>query len=66
VSAGAVERWWTTAGDRVEVYRDIEDQYRWTVRAANGEIVEQGESHPDKRDAVAAAERHHPRVGAES
>jgi len=61
-----VERWWTTGGDRVEVWQDIEGQYRWTVRAANGEVVGSGEAHPRRENAVRAAERHHPRVEAES
>lgn len=59
--------WTTHHGDEVEVWRagrlkHDEDVWRWRVRAGNGEIVGSGEAHPDIDDAIAAAERHHPRV----
>jgi hypothetical protein len=41
-------------GERVE--------WRWHVQARNNRILEQGEGHPSKRNAVRAALRHHPRV----
>jgi hypothetical protein len=67
-------KWPTSGGDTVEVYetaitclRDdcavYHREYRYRVTAANGEIVEQGsEGYTRKAAAVAAAERHHPRV----
>lgn len=54
--------WTTTGGDRVHVYQDEAGEWRWQVRAPNGEIVGTGESHPDRSDAVTAASRHHPEV----
>lgn len=60
--------WTTSHGDEVEVWRagrvraDDTDVWRWRVRAANGEIVGSGEGHPRVEDAIAAAERHHPRA----
>lgn len=45
-----------------EVFRDAEDEWRWRLRAKNGEIVAQSEGYPSKsnaergaRDARAAA-----------
>jgi len=65
--------WTTTHGDTVEVYltkfedgtlaRLLGPSWRYRVRAANNKIVEWGESYTRRRAAVAAAERHHPRVG---
>lgn len=52
----------TTGGDRVHVYKDVSGEWRWQVRAANGEIVGSGEGHPNRVDAVSAAWRHHPEV----
>lgn len=60
-----IATWITNRGDVVRV-RAARDGYRWTVRAANGEVVGSGEAHPDFEDAVAAAERHHPHVEAGS
>ena len=70
-----VDSWRTTSGDKVEVYRGsvgcsnprcdlahYAGDYRWRVRAGNGEIVGQGEGHPRKANAVEAAKRHHPAV----
>jgi len=37
---------------RAEVYRDRFGEWRWRVKAANGEIVAQGESYTRKRDAL--------------
>jgi uncharacterized protein YegP (UPF0339 family) len=56
------EQWMTSNGDQVHVFQDRHGDWRWHVRAGNGEIVGQGESHPERSSAVAAAERHHPRV----
>jgi uncharacterized protein YegP (UPF0339 family) len=56
------DTWLTTGGDRVHIYRDDAGEWRWQVRAGNGEIVGSGEGHPSRGDAVAAAERHHPEV----
>jgi hypothetical protein len=70
-----VDSWPTTGGDRVEIFRNAigcdnpgcdlahyAGDYYWRVRAGNGEIVGQGEGHPRKANAVAAARRHHPPV----
>jgi uncharacterized protein YegP (UPF0339 family) len=54
--------WTTTGGDKVTIYLTEDKQFAWRVRAANGEIVGHGESHIRLTDAIAAAERHHPRV----
>jgi hypothetical protein len=70
------ESWTTTGGDRVTVFsrtvlsrpllrrsRVVGTTWHWHVRAAgNNEIVEHGEAYRRRIDAVAAAERHHPRV----
>lgn len=70
--------WPTAGGDKVEVYATATTclrtectiahrEYRYRVRAANGEIVETGsEGYTRKAAAIEAAERHHPRVEAES
>ena len=40
---------------RVEFYKSgLLRQWRWRVRAANGEIVASGESHSSQRDAMRA------------
>jgi hypothetical protein len=69
-----VIKWRTTGGDAVEVYATparclrtecttAHREYRYRVRAANGEIVEQGsEGYTRKAAAVEAAGRHHPQV----
>lgn len=54
--------WRTSMGDTVTVFRTVDGQFAWHVQAANGEVVGQGESHPHRADAIAAAERHHPRI----
>lgn len=59
-----VESWVTLHGDVVEVFT-TGSEYRWHVQARNGEIVGQGEGHPQLSDAVSAAERHHPPVASE-
>jgi hypothetical protein len=62
----AEERWTTTHGDVVEVWRvpraDRVEDWRWHVQARNGEIVEQGEGYTRKESACAAAKRHHPYI----
>lgn len=61
-----VRAWKTEHGDVVSVYRNQDgSEYRWHVRAANGEIVGQGESHSELSVAVTAAKRHHPPVASE-
>lgn len=57
--------WKTTHGDTVEVYEAGNGEYRWRIQAGNGEVVEQGESHPVPWNAIAAAERHHPPVASD-
>ena len=59
------ESWSTTHGDRVSVFQRLTvlgTKWRYHVVAANGELVESGESYSRRIDAVTAAERHHPRV----
>lgn len=56
------DTWLTTGGDRVHIFQGEDGQFHWHVRAANGEIVGQGEAHPRRETAIAAAERHHPRL----
>lgn len=41
--------------DYVRVYRDTAGEFRWAAVAGNGEIVAEGESHRDLRDAARAA-----------
>lgn len=66
-------KWRTNHGDTVEVYATAaaclrpecttaHREYRYRIRAANGEIVEHGEAYSRKADAIEAAGRHHPRV----
>jgi hypothetical protein len=62
------EQTWTTAhGDTVTVWQAAPPgrllNWRWHVHAANGEIVGQGQGHTRRRNARAAAMRHHPPVG---
>lgn len=45
---------------QVELIRDTEGEFRFRVRADNGEIVAQGESYTRKSDAKEAAEREFP------
>lgn len=68
--------WSTTHGDTVEVYgiwwtrmnvltggSERVGEFRYRVRSANGEIVEQGsEGYTGREAAIEAAERHHPAV----
>jgi hypothetical protein len=63
------ETWTTNHGDSVEVYSTVVEsnvgahlEWRYRVRAANGEIVESGESYTRRSAVYEAAERHHPRV----
>lgn len=51
--------WLTPIGDRVRVYRGLDDLWRWQVRARNGENVGAGEGHPVLRNALEAAMRYH-------
>ena len=39
-----------------EIYKSAGGEYRWRLRAKNGEKIAQGESHPTKRGAKAAIE----------
>jgi hypothetical protein len=54
--------WRTQHGDEVTVFH-TDSGWRWHVKAANGEIVGQGEAHPRFGDAMRAAQRHHPVEG---
>lgn len=47
---------WTAKGGRtVHVYRDAAGQFRWRVRAGNGEVVAHGEAYTRMYDAVSGA-----------
>lgn len=41
--------------DHIRIITDHAGEYRWTAIAGNGEPVSQGESHPEKHDAIRAA-----------
>ncbi len=41
---------------RFHVFEDKAGQWRWHLKAANGRIIAQGESHTRKRDAERAVE----------
>lgn len=43
--------------DRIEVYRDGAEGWRWRRVAGNNEIISSGESHTRREDAVRAARR---------
>lgn len=51
--------WLTPIGDRVRIYEDDAGDWRWRVRARNGENVGSGEGHPRVEDALAGAMRYH-------
>lgn len=38
------------------IYQDAAGQWRWHLKAANGRIIAQGESHTRRADAVRACE----------
>lgn len=63
---GGTQTWVTEHGDTVTVWQSAPlgtpMVWRWNVKAANGEIVGQGEGHPRRRSAREAAMRHHPPV----
>lgn len=46
--------------DCIVVYRDEAGEYRWRRQAGNGEVLSQGESHPDLLAARDAALRANP------
>jgi hypothetical protein len=59
------ESWTTTPGDRVTVFQRLGlfgSKWRYHITAANGELVEWGESYSRRIAAVRAAARQHPRV----
>ena len=66
MSANGTTTWTTTHGDEVRVFERLRlrkaKRWYWHVTAANAEIVEHGEGYSRRIDAIAAAERHHPRV----
>lgn len=39
---------------KFEMYRDPNGQYRWRLKAANGEIIAQGESYINRQDCIDA------------
>lgn len=45
----------THRGARFEIYEDGAGEWRWRLKAANGEIIAQGEGHPNKFNARRAA-----------
>ena len=42
---------------KIEIYKDVKRQYRWRLRAGNGEIVAQGESYITRTGAQKAVQR---------
>lgn len=52
--------WTTELGDVVTVWEASPEDWRWHVTAGNGEVLEQGEGHTRREDAVRAAVRYHP------
>lgn len=65
--------WQTNHGDKVVVWRSLQvhavgldvtdvEVWYWHVVARNGRVLEQGEGHTRRREAVTAALRHHSRV----
>lgn len=36
---------------RFEIYKDLDDEFRWRLRAANGEIVASSEAYTSEADA---------------
>lgn len=36
---------------KLETYRDEAGEYRWRLKAGNGAVIAQGESHPDRTKA---------------
>jgi len=42
---------------KIEIYKDSRGQYRWRLKAGNGEIVAQGESYPTRVGAKIAVQR---------
>jgi uncharacterized protein YegP (UPF0339 family) len=52
--------WAWVAGPAVggfwNVYQDDSGQWRWRLKAGNGEVVAQGEAHRDATDALRAAD----------
>lgn len=51
--------------DRMRIFQDEDGQWRWHVRAPNGEIISHGESHTRREDAVRAALRANPHLEVE-
>ncbi len=45
------------AAGLVTVYRDDQGLFRWRLKAGNGEVLAQGESHSRRSDAERAARR---------
>jgi uncharacterized protein len=41
-------------GMKFEMYRDPTGQYRWRLRASNGEIIASGESYRNRQDCINA------------
>lgn len=39
---------------KFEMYKDNKNQYRWRLKASNGEIIAQGESYVNKHDCQVA------------
>lgn len=48
--------------DSFVISRDRSGEYRWTLKAGNGETIATGEGHTSRRDAIRAAARVRPDV----
>lgn len=51
-----------TNAKELEVFQGLDEQWYWHAKAGNGEIVAQGEGHPNHEGAKAAAEGAFPGV----
>jgi uncharacterized protein YegP (UPF0339 family) len=45
--------------DTFEIFKDAAGQYRWQLKASNGEIVATSEAYVSRQDAVASAHKLH-------
>jgi uncharacterized protein YegP (UPF0339 family) len=50
--------------DKLEVYEDKAGEFRWHRKAANGEVIGEGESYTSERDAWRGAVRANPDLDA--
>lgn len=48
--------------DTIELFQDVNNKWRWHIRAANGRVTDQGQAHRFKWNAKRAARRSHPNL----